>query len=367
MPHPPRPKGTSANTEHNKPCGKKYHIEFGAAKCKVVKIGKGPKSNILLNNQVLEEVEAYKYLGEVFNNKGNMEAHIKAIEGKIHAATQNIITETGNKEFKGMKMQAIRQMVEATIIPIPTYEAEGWALTQNEEQQIQPVLNKSLKTILALPTTTPNNILIAETGFLPIKYLINRKKIMQAPRLENKEGNLAKRLTKEASSIWRKETLEITNQYDLKEEHLNMSKEMLKKILDLTNQHLFSKEMQNEALAKSKTKHWLDMKHQQEAKRPQYMNKITRTQCSAIARARTQMIAAKANHKNQYGEHLQCRYCNKDEETQEHILTKCTHLHTKGPKIGYRDLFQDQDLEKLRTAAVHIIDIEKRTEGATSP
>ena len=28
--------------------------------------------------------------------------------------------------------------------------------------------------------------------------------------------------------------------------------------------------MQNEALEKSKTKHWLDMKHQQQAKRPQY-------------------------------------------------------------------------------------------------
>ena len=143
-----RPKRTPANTEHNKPCGKKYHIEFGAAICKVVKIGKGPKSNILLNNQVLEEVETYKYLGEVFDNKGNMEAHIKAIEGKIYAATQNVITETGNKEFNGMKMQYIWQMVEATIIPILTYGAEGSALTQKEERQIQSAFNKSLKTIL---------------------------------------------------------------------------------------------------------------------------------------------------------------------------------------------------------------------------
>ena len=97
MSHPPRPKRTPANTEHNKPCGKKIPHRIRSSKCKVVKIGKGPKSNILLNNQVLEEVETYQYLGEVFNNKGNMEAHIKAIEGKMHAATQNIITETENK------------------------------------------------------------------------------------------------------------------------------------------------------------------------------------------------------------------------------------------------------------------------------
>ena len=94
---------------------------------------------------------------------------------------------------------------------------------------------------------TPNNILLAETGFLPIKYMVNKKKIMQAHRLENKDGTLAKRLTKETSSIWRKETLEIMNQYNLKEEHLSMSNEMLKRILDLTNQELFWKEMQNEA------------------------------------------------------------------------------------------------------------------------
>ena len=68
-----------------------------------------------------------------------------------------------------------------------------------------------------------------------------------------------------------------------------------------------------------------------------------------------------------YGEHLQSRYCNKEEETQEHILTECTHLHPRGPKIGYRDLFQDQDLKKLRTAAAHIMDLEKGTEEATSP
>ena len=192
--HDPKELQQILNTTNH--VAKKYHIKLGAAKCKIVKIGKGPKSNILLNNQVLEEVETYKYLGEVFNNRGNMEAHIKAIEGKIHAATQNIITETGSKEFNGMKMQAIWQVVEATIIPILTYGAEGWALTQKEKRQIQSAFNKSLKSILALPMTTPNNILLAETGFLLIKYLINKKKIMQAHRLENKEGTLIKKTHK---------------------------------------------------------------------------------------------------------------------------------------------------------------------------
>ena len=47
-----------------------YHVEFGAPKCKVVKNGPGPKSQILLNAQPLEEVKAYKYLRDMINNKG---------------------------------------------------------------------------------------------------------------------------------------------------------------------------------------------------------------------------------------------------------------------------------------------------------
>ena len=44
------------------------HIEFGAAKCKVVKIRPGKKSQISLNEQILEEATAYKYLGDMINN-----------------------------------------------------------------------------------------------------------------------------------------------------------------------------------------------------------------------------------------------------------------------------------------------------------
>ena len=33
---------------------RRYHIEFGAAKCKIVRIGNGPKAEVQLNDQPLE-------------------------------------------------------------------------------------------------------------------------------------------------------------------------------------------------------------------------------------------------------------------------------------------------------------------------
>ena len=209
---------------------KKYHIVFGAAKCKVIKIGKGPASNLKLDGEILEETNSYKYLGEIFNNKGNLEDHIKGLEGKIHAATQNIIAETGNKEFKGMKMQAIWQMAEAVLIPIITYGAEGWDLSTKEKDKIQTIFNKAIKTLLFMPTSTPTTILLEETGFLTIEQLTDRQKVMQAQRVEGKSQNsLIKKLTRNSTSLWKSQTSKIMSKLKISEEDLNLSKPMLKK------------------------------------------------------------------------------------------------------------------------------------------
>ena len=75
----------------------KYHIQFDAAKCKVIKRGKGKKSVLKLNGETLEEVPKYKYLGEMINNKGNLSEHITEIEKKVKGATTTIIAENRNK------------------------------------------------------------------------------------------------------------------------------------------------------------------------------------------------------------------------------------------------------------------------------
>ena len=76
---------------------KKYHVVFGIKKCEVIRDGKGPPSNLKLEKEletILNETLKYKYLGEMLNNKGNMEDHIKYIKGKIQGATQKIISTT---------------------------------------------------------------------------------------------------------------------------------------------------------------------------------------------------------------------------------------------------------------------------------
>ena len=85
----------------------------------------GPKSKKTLNNTTLEEVTKYTYLGKIYNSKGNLEEHLKKTENKIIAAMQKILSETGDKEFNRMRMKAIWQCIEATIVPILTYSSES--------------------------------------------------------------------------------------------------------------------------------------------------------------------------------------------------------------------------------------------------
>ena len=194
----------------------------------------------------------------MINSKGNLAAHIKELEKKVQAATQTIMSKTGNKEFKGIKMEAIWQLVDSIIIPILTYGAEGWDPSKTDTQQIQTIMNNALKTILFLPKQTPTSILLAETGYIPVEKIIKKKRIMQAHRIHNKKGpSLNKTETTHKNSHWRERTIEILAEYKLSEENLNISKNGLSKVLDNLNKENIYQEMKNEAISKTKIRHWM--------------------------------------------------------------------------------------------------------------
>ena len=283
----------------------KYHIEFGAAKCKVVQIGKGTKSEIRLNNQILEEVTSYKYLGELINNKGNLEDHLTATQSKIRAITGQIIAETGNKEFKGIKMKAIWQLVHATIIPILTYAAEGWNYTKDEIEKTQTIFNEALKTILFLPQGTPTTILLNETGHPAIEDIIKKKIIMQSHRLINMKKNTNKKMTQHENSTWMERTNGILEEFKVKDQIAKCSKNEMKNSINKQIMKMTRKRTQ-EAENKTKTKHWWEnIETRSINKRPEYLEKLNRKECNAIIKTRTSMPPVKMNKKKQIPkEHL---------------------------------------------------------------
>ena len=81
------------------------------------------------------------------------------------------------------------------------------------------------------------------------------------------------------------------------------------------------------------------------------MNKLNRNQVSIIFKARTRMLNVKSNYKNGNKENLNCRLCEKEEETQEHILENCEKLiQTIEDKIYIEEIFSENTEELIQTA-----------------
>ena len=333
----------------------RYHIEFGAAKCKVVRIGPGKRSNIKLGNTTLEETDNYKYLGEILNKKASRKDHITAMKGKVNGAYNNITSWTGNKEFKSIRMKAIWKLVDMCIIPIMTYGAEAANHTKKEEEEIQQIFNNLLKRILDLPQSTPNLPLLIETGYLPMECYMDRKRIMQANRVKlSKDQSLIKRVTENSENEWMKTTKTIMAKYQISTEDLQKSKYTLKAELIKNQTKYFEEIVNREKPTKSKLKHLMDHKPKLHlGKRPKYMDELSRKQCRLIAMARTRMIPVKSNHKGSYKEQ-DCRWCKQigTTETQEHILSECVAItKDQSEKIEYQEIFKDDDLRSLKDIA----------------
>ena len=98
----------------------------------ITKKRKVPKFSVKVDNVPLESCETYKYLGEIFNPKGNLTDQIKEIRGKAEAAYQTMLCIAGNKHFHNIQMELIWKMVQVCIIPIITYAGETRNPTKKE-------------------------------------------------------------------------------------------------------------------------------------------------------------------------------------------------------------------------------------------
>ena len=66
----------------------------------VIRIGRGKEAIIKLKNHKIDEIGSYKYLGEIINNKINLDNQIEEFELEVYASTQKTPFDTRNKEFK---------------------------------------------------------------------------------------------------------------------------------------------------------------------------------------------------------------------------------------------------------------------------
>jgi hypothetical protein len=349
---------------------KRYHIEYGKEKSKLLIIGekrkKGKdngteqnqpepitKDKLTLGHMEIERTEKYKYLGEIINDRSTLENQIQEIKKKTEAAYQTILLIAGDQNFRNIEMGTVWKLLETCIIPIITYGAETWNPNKQETKELNRILDQTIKRLLRVPVTTPREALYIETGLMDTETITKQKRVTMKARLNKTANNLLKTtMQNEQKGGWTLITQRIMEELNINENELKGSKGATKNMIKKkTGQHLKQK-LEVQGREKSKIKHLLEgIKAWEPGKRKEYMEKMTRTQASLIFQARTRMLNIKDNYRQKYTNDLKCRACGQERETQTHVLNECKTIH-KGTrtKVHSEDIFTEDTNELKETA-----------------
>ena len=154
---------------------------------------------------------------------------------------------------------------------------------------------KPEKSILYLPNGTTRTTLLNETGNYPMEYIIKKKQVLHAKRIDSMPNEpLIKDVTSSKNNEWRKEINKIAEKLNVKDQMAVMSKECPKKHPQGEINTKVMDVIENETETMTKIKHWKDRKKEiRVGKRPEYMEKSTRKQCNAIIKTRASMLPVK--------------------------------------------------------------------------
>ena len=131
---------------------------LNANKTKIMKTDKTQtKIDIKIENDTIQEIEEFKYLGSIISNNGDIN---KEIQRRMAIALQK--TRQMRKLWHGPDKNTKIRFLKALIFPIATYGCESWTINKTSERKINAFELKCYRTILKVNCTekrTNNSIL----------------------------------------------------------------------------------------------------------------------------------------------------------------------------------------------------------------
>ena len=130
-------------------------LNIHRGKTKVLKVNADNSHPIKLDEQVLEEVEAFTYLGSVVDKQGCTDADVRARIGKARAVFVQLKNIWSSKE---LSLKTKVRLFNTNIKSVLLYGSETWRTTVATIKRVQTFINTCLRKILQIrwPDTISN-------------------------------------------------------------------------------------------------------------------------------------------------------------------------------------------------------------------
>ena len=172
---------------------KKWKLEINIKKTKCITFSKGnqkEKHQFKINNQIIDNVKEYKYLGIVINKKGSFTAALDDLSCKAKRA---IYAMNSKINIRFLSVKTLLRLFDSLICPILLYGSEVWEpfLNQDEDKwdtnPIERVHMQFIKRILGLNRSTSTVLIRGDMGRFSLQSLIISRNLKYLKQIKNKK------------------------------------------------------------------------------------------------------------------------------------------------------------------------------------
>ena len=222
-------------------------------------------------------------------------------------------------------------------------------------ERLEKIDEDYLRKLLDAPAKTPKECLYIETGKIPIRFIIQRRRLMYWKHLVSvSQDRLISKFYKTQTNSAAKGDWVVLLEKDKKDFDINLvddevkqiSKKKFKRYVKEKTKQVAMKYLNQlkERHSKSKNLEFYDFNCKEYLKD----RRISQEEAKLMFKLRTRMVSVRCNFKNKYGNNLNCDLCKTNLDNQEHLLV-CPVIKNSIPEfkkyknVKYSDIFGTDD------------------------
>ena len=327
-----------SNKSHSNMCffADKKKIPLNESKCYMLPVNCKKTDPIPIqhvNSQLVEVQETVKYLGDIFNQKGDYSDLITDRSRKGTVCTVNAMALCNDAQMGKYAITSLILLYKTVFLPTILFNSETWNhLTKHDKDKLNISQNKFLKWMLHCPKSTCTSFTLLELGLLPVDHEIVYRKLSYLHHILNLPDNDPVKIVFNEQKQYTHENNWYNEIRKILEEHqLNFTEDDISKMSKQKWKGIIKEAIRNSALhslyktctQKSKT---AQVPPYDDLLEQTYFKYLSPKEARMYFQLRAGVYDIRANRRYMYPNDT-CRLCDGGVEDTDHILNICDKIH----------------------------------------